>query len=194
MQSLHFIRDEMLVHVPVCTHADPRRVLVVGGCDGIRAELAKYAIFESILHIDADGARESLAELEGRRFDVAIVADERFGSNRDFWIALTKLLDPKGLVSAPMSHLILEPERAKEELETLGAVYRIVMPYQYEREGDLRCDYLVLASRFYHPTADINLQRADLTDNFAYYNSDIAVAAFATPTFLSRQYLGLIKR
>jgi spermidine synthase len=52
----------------------------------------------------------------------------------------------------------------------------------------------MLASRFYHPTADINLQRADLTDGFAYYNSDIAIAAFATPTQINNEYLGLIKR
>jgi spermidine synthase len=50
----------------------------------------------------------------------------------------------------------------------------------------------MLASRFYHPTADINLQRADLTDGFAYYNSDIAIAAFATPTQINNEYLLII--
>jgi len=52
----------------------------------------------------------------------------------------------------------------------------------------------MLASRFYHPTADINLQRADLTEGFAYYNSDIAIAAFSVPTFVYKEYLGIIKR
>ena len=194
MENLHFIRDEMLVHVPVCTHADPRRILVVGGCDNIRNELAKYSIFEEIVHLDAEGAMASLAALGAKNFDVAIVADERFGGDREFWIELTKLLDAKGLVSAPMSNLILAQEQAEAELKTLGAIYRIVMPYRYEREGDLVSSYMVLASRFYHPTADLNLQRADLTDGFRYYNSDIAVAAFQTPTFVNQRYLGIIKR
>ncbi|ADV45304.1 spermine synthase [Nitratifractor salsuginis] len=198
MKEFHFIRDEMLVHVPVCTHADPRRILVVGGCDNIRTELGKYSIFEEIIHIDAHGAAEALRGLGAKKFDVAIVADDRFGADREFWIELTKLLDEKGLASAMMSDIITQPERSKEELKTLGAIYRIVMPYRYE--GELQSDgilpnrYLVLASRFYHPTADINLQRADLTDGFRYYNSDIAVAAFQTPTFVNREYLGIIKR
>ncbi len=194
MENLHFIRDEMLVHVPVCTHADPKRILVIGGCDNIRNELGKYSIFEEIVHLDAEGAVASLGALGTKNFDVAIVADDRFGGDREFWIELTKLLDAKGLVSAPMSNLILAQERAETELKTLGAIYRIVMPYRYEREGDLVSSYMVLASRFYHPTADLNLQRADLTDGYRYYNSDIAVAAFQTPTFVNQRYLGIIKR
>jgi len=194
MQNLHFIRDEMLVHIPVCTHADPRRILVVGGCDNIRNELGKHRFLEEIIHVDAEGAVENLQRLGARNYDVAIVADGRFGADREFWIELTKLLDEKGLVSAIMSNLILEEERAKEELTLLGGIYRIVMPYRYEEEKQLISSNMVLASRFYHPTADLNLQRADLTDGFRYYNSDIAIAAFQTPTFVNRNYLGIIKR
>ena len=194
MTNLHFIRDEMLVHVPLCTHADPRRVLVVGGCDNIRNELGKYDFLEEVNHVNADEAVEDLKKLGTRSYDAAIVADGRFGGDRGFWIELTKLLSEKGLVSAVMSNLILEEERAKEELKLLGGIYRIVMPYRYEEEKALVSSYMVLASRFYHPTADINLQRADLTDGFRYYNSDIAIAAFQTPTFINRDYLGIIKR
>ncbi len=198
MSKYHFIKDEMLVHVPLCAHAEPRRVLVVGGCDNVRAELAKHSIVEESLHLDAEGALEALENLGARKYDVAIVADGRFGGDREFWIALTKRLDEKGLVSAVMSDLITEEAASKNELKTLGAIYRIVMPYRYEGEsngeGSLPTRYLVLASRFYHPTADLNLQRADLTDGFRYYNSDIAVAAFQTPTFVNQDYLGIIKR
>jgi spermidine synthase len=198
MNNYHFIKDEMLVHIPLCTHADPRRVLVVGGCDNIQNELDKHSVIEETLSIDAEGAAEELKSLGARKYDVAIVADGRFGGDREFWIELTKHLAEKGVVSAVMSNLITAPETAKAELKTLGAIYRIVMPYRYEGErteaGCLPNEYLVLASRFYHPTADINLQRADLTDGFRYYNSDIAIAAFQVPTFLYRDYLEIIKR
>ena len=198
MENYHFIKDEMLVHVPLCTHADPRRVLVIGGCDNIRHELGKHRLLEEVLYLDAPGAPEALGELGARKYDVAIVADGRFGGDREFWIELTKHLSEKGLASAVMSNLITQEERAKAELKTLDPIYGILMPYRYEGElseaGCLPTEYLLLASRFYHPTADLNLQRADLTDGFRYYNSDIAVAAFQTPTFLYRNYLGLIKR
>ncbi len=55
------------------------------------------------------------------------------------------------------------------------------------------CNYAVLASKYYHPTADINLQRADLTDGFEVYNSDLHVASFALPTYIKKRYLGIIK-
>ena len=198
MNPYHFIKDEMLVHVPLCTHAEPRRVLVVGGCDSLRNELDKHSVIEETLHLDAEGAAETLRNLGARKYDVAIVADGRFGGDREFWIELTKHLDEKGLASAVMSNLVTETEAAKTELRLLGGIYRILMPYRYEGErseaGCLPNEYLLLASRFYHPTADINLQRADLTDGFRYYNSDIAVAAFQTPTFLYREFLEIIKR
>jgi spermidine synthase len=198
METTHFIKDEMLVHVPLCTHAEPRRVLVVGGCEKLRGELAKHSVVQEREHLESEGALEALRELGDRKFDVAIVADDRFGADREFWIELTRHLDEKGLASAMMSDLVTEAEAAKTELKTLGAIYRIVMPYRYEGElspeGCLPNRYLVLASRFYHPTADINLQRADLTDGFNYYNSDIAIAAFQMPTFLFREYLEIVKR
>lgn len=198
MNEFSFIRDEMLIHVPICTHIDPRRVLVVGGGEALGKELGKYSIFEETLHIEAEGALDTLLEISGKKFDVAVVADERFGANREFWIALSKNLDEKAVVSAMMSDLMIEPDKAKAELKSLGAIYRIVMPYRYEEWSDddscLVNRYLVLASRFYHPTADINLQRADLTEGYRYYNSDIAIAAFASPSFIYRDYMGIIKR
>jgi spermidine synthase len=198
MNDYHFIKDEMLVHVPLCTHADPRRILLVGGEESLLRELEKYPFLEGVETLEAEGATEALRERQGAKVDVAIVADDRFGGDREFWIALTRNLGEKGLATAPMSDLVTVTEAAKAELKLLGGIYRIVMPYRCEGAeavaGHLPTEYLVLASRFYHPTADINLQRADLTDGFRYYNSDIAVAAFQTPTFLFREYLEIIKR
>jgi len=196
MSRFHFIKDEMLVHIPVCTHSEPKSVLVVGGCDNIQNELEKYNIFEDITHIDADSAVESLKNGDKKSYDIAIVADDRFVNDREFWIELTKNLDEKGVVSSLYTDIINEIDSTKESLKMLGNIYKIVMPYRYEKEIDdkLECGYMILCSRFYHPTADINLQRADLTDGFQYYNSDIAIATFQTPTFINREYLGLIKR
>jgi spermidine synthase len=196
MNKLHFIKDEMLIHIPVCTHAQPESILVVGGCNDIRHEIEKHACLKESTFIDADGAIDALEKLSGNRYDIAVVADDRFSDNRDFWIALTKLLDEKGVVSALSPDIYRDIESSKTNMKLLGSIYKIVMPYRYEeeREGGMVLSHMVLASRFYHPTADLNLQRADLTSGFRYYNSDIAISAFATPTFINREYLGIIKR
>ncbi len=193
--DLDFILHEMITHVPICTHAEPNRVLVINGNKEISNELDKYK-FEEIINIDANDAIKKLNDIGSRKFDIAIVNDDSLTNSRDFWIELTKMLDTKGVVAIKMSNIISNPNSAKEELKLAGAIYPIVMPYRYEtaKNGTIAQEYLMLASRFYHPTADINLQRADLTDGHKYYNSDIAIAVFAVPTFIYKDYLGVIKR
>jgi len=197
MDKYHFIKDEMLVHVPICTHKEPKKVVVVGGCENIKAELKKYNIISETLFIDSQIALSELKRFNGARdYDVAIVADKKLAKDREFWFELTKILSPQAVVSSIISNIITQESEAKEELEITGKIYPIVMPYRYEsgENGKILSEYLLLSSRFYHPTADINLQRADLTDGFRYYNSDIATASFVVPTFVYKNYLGIIKR
>ncbi len=197
MENLDFIQSEMLTHVPICTHANPKRVLVINGAKRIQNELKKHSVVEEVIHLDGFNVIEELQKLGAKNFDVAIVRSNEFTNNKEFWIELTKLLDSKGVVSIIMSNIITQKEKAKEELMLAGKIYPIVMPYRYDKaiKDDLVVsEYLMLASRFYHPTADINLQRADLTDGYAYYNSDIAIASFSVPTFIYKEYLGVIKR
>jgi len=196
MENLDFIKSEMLTHVPFNTHADPKRVLVINGGKRIQRELEKYGSVTEIIHIDSD-IINSLNSLGAKKFDLAIVSTSNLTANREFWIELTKLMDAKGVVAIQMSNIFTQKEAAKEELNLVGKIYPIVMPYRYDNatDGDIiTSEYLMLASRFYHPTADINLQRADLTDEFAYYTSDVAIAAFTIPALLYRDYLGVIKR
>ena len=197
MENLDFIKSEMLTHVAINTHAEPKRVLVINGGKRIARELDKYDFIVEVVHIDGEDTIAKLQDLGAKKFDVAIVSTPEFTNNRDFWIELTKLLDARAVVTIEMSNIITKVEEAKEELKRAGSIYPIVMPYRYDKATDgevVTSEYLMLASRFYHPTADINLQRADLTDGYAYYNSDIAIAAFTVPTFVYKEYLEIIKR
>ena len=196
MENLDFIKSEMLTHVPINTHAEPKSVLVINGGKRIQRELDKYDIINEVIHIDTD-IIEELKKLGAKKFDVAIVSTSELTNSREFWIELTKLMDAKGVVSVQMSNIFTKKDDAKAELKLAGTIYPIVMPYRYDKavEGDMIVsEYLMLASRFYHPTADINLQRADLTDEFAYYNSDTAIASFTSPALIYKEYLGIIKR
>lgn len=197
MENLDYIKSEMLTHVPFNTHANPKRVLVINGAKRIGKELEKYNSITEITHVDEIDTIEKLQKLGAKKYDIAIVSTSKYSSSREFWIELTKLLDTKGVVSIEMSNLFTKKDEASKELKLAGAIYSIAMPYRYERATDgeiITSEYLMLASRFYHPTADINLQRADLTDGFAYYNSDITIASFVSPTSVYKDYLGLIKR
>ncbi|MEY4503752.1 MAG: spermidine synthase [Pseudomonadota bacterium] len=76
-------------------------------------------------------------------------------------------------------------ESAKEALKTLSSNFRIAMPF-------LNLG-LAFASDFYHPTADIVLQKADLIDDLSVYNSDYHKASFALPTWQIKALLGIAK-
>ncbi len=196
MEKLHYIKDEMLVHIPVCTHADPKSVLLIGGCDNLYAEVQKHRTIEKIERIDREEAAAKVADLPEGRFDIVIVAVEDFKADRVFWGLLNRLLSDKGVLTTMSSLLLTEEEAVRTELTAAGELFKIVMPYRYEslaEDGHLLCKNLLLTSKHYHPTADINLQRADLTEGFHYYNSDIAIGAFHLPTVVRKKFAGLIK-
>lgn len=196
MEKLHYIKDEMLVHVPVCTHADPRKILVVGGCDNLYGEVQKHKTIEEIIRLSEEDANEKIGTFSEGFFDIVIIASEKFKTDRVFWGLLNRTLSEKGVVSTMSSVLLTEEEAVESELSTIGELFKIVMPYRYESlaaDGHLTCKNLILASHVYHPTADINLQRADLTEGFNYYNSDIAIGTFQLPTVVRKRFSGLIK-
>ncbi len=196
MEDLNNIRNEMLTHIPLCTHADPRHVLIVGGDAALRAEVEKYPSIEEIIAVPSE---EALHDLDGFRegyFDVAIIAEGHFATDPLFWGMLEKALNATGVVAAVASNLLTQPSAAEAEIKVIAEHFWIAMPYRFdaqEADGHLVSRYAWLASRKYHPTADINLQRADLTDGYRYYNSDIAIGAFAMPTVIRKRFAGLIR-
>lgn len=70
-----FIYHEMIVHVPMFSHPDPRRVLIIGGGDGGSArETLKHPNLEKCVMIDIDevvvnACREHMPKLHGGAFD-----------------------------------------------------------------------------------------------------------------------------
>jgi spermidine synthase len=196
MQDLHYIKDEMLTHVPICTHANPKSLLIVGGCEKLQGEAKKHKSIVDIVRIDGSKASDEVSLLDENRFDIIIVAVDEMASDRVFWGLLNRTLKSDGVISTTSSRLLTQIDDARAELETIGEIFKIVMPYRYEASAHgtgLSCRNLILASHTYHPTADINLQRADLTNGFKYYNSDIAIGTFHLPTVIRQEFLGLIK-
>ena len=195
MEKLYDIKNEMLVHIPMCTHADPKNILIVGTLGRIKEEVKKHLNVENI-HIIEKDVTNQMAQLSEGFFDVAIVSDENFKTDRVFWGLLNRALHSKGVVSAVASTMLVQEEAFAQELKTMGELFKIVMPYRYEEAGEnghMLSKNLLLASKAYHPTADINLQRADLTDGLHYYNSDIAIGAFQVPSMSKKRFAGLIK-
>lgn len=183
---------EMLVHIPMCTHAQPKNILLISeNSEKFINELKKYKELDISIYTPQEAVGK-LTDMDESSLDLLIVDDEKLSRDMIFCGVAKRALGSKGVMSAKASSLSQNTNDAKIELQNLGESFRILMPYIFMANDD-KFAFAYLASGYYHPTADINLQRADLTEGFTYYNSDIAIAAFSMPSFIRKEYLGLIK-
>ena len=176
------IYNELMVHIPACTHKEPTQILIVSNnAYGMIDEVAKYGNIDAKA-IDAD--LDMLRDMEEKSFDI-VISEAPIDATSTAHI--NRILKEDGLaVFAPFD--LQQIEQTTQKLNEIGKYFKIAMPYNL-----LSSTHAVLASKEYHPTADINLQRADLTDGFVIYNSDLHTALFAMPTFVKKAYLGIIK-
>ncbi len=227
-QKDEFIYHEMLAHVPICTHREPTKVLIIGGGDGGTArEVLKHPdITVDLVEIDqevisvckeyflgvdevfknprlnltiGDGV-EFIANAKDKSYDIILVdsTDDKNHSSGlfdlTFYAQANRVLKDDGLISVQGSSWFVAMDEHKKILKKMGSLFGIVMPYRYEMITYPGVNWnFILASKKYHPTADIILQRADLIEGLKYYNSDIQRASFALPTFVKKELLGIAK-
>jgi spermidine synthase len=218
-----FISCEMMAHVGVNTHKEPKDILIIGGGDlGIAREVLKHECIERVDSVDIDkdvfevckgqfswveetSKNEKLnifiengvsfiKRVEDKSYDIVFVNSTNEVFDKEFYNNVSRVLKDDGLVVTQGGSWFLDMDSHKELLKIVGKNFSIAMPYKYEMlcyEGGLY--NFILASKKYHPTADINLQRADLMDGLKYYNSDIHIASFVKPTYVFKELLGISK-
>jgi spermidine synthase len=182
MNDKQFIYNEMMVHVPLCTHKDPKKVLII-------SENANAMVEEISKHdgIDCDvisANMDLLRDVEDNNYDVVISELE---SDAAVLAHYNRVLNEEGLLVTKHPSLN-DIEANKQMMDILGKYAKIIMPYNLGISQTA-----LLASKAYHPTADIILHRADMLDDLGYYNSDIHPAAFAMGNYIRKTYLGTIK-
>jgi len=178
-----FIYPEMMVHVPLCTHKNPETILVISDdITHLDAELARYRHC-SVNLIKADGALEALRELGDSAFDVVLSEAE---ADTAMLAHIARVSREDAVIA--MTHPSLDDVDANTAImKDLGKDFKIIMPYNAGEST------LLLASKEYHPTADLILQRTDLLEGQRYYNCDIHPAAFAMGNHVRKDYLGIIR-
>jgi spermidine synthase len=179
-----FAYPEMMVHVPMCTHKKPENVLLVSSdAAALQSELDRHSGV-NVTVASADDLLASVRDVADQSLDVVLVegaADAAVGAH------ISRVLKDDGLVV--MTHPSLDDEQGNKVLMgQLGNYFKIIMPYN-AGNGET----LLLASKGYHPTADVILHRADLLEGQQYYNCDIHPAAFAMPNYIRKTYLGIIR-
>ncbi len=177
-----FIYNEMMVHTALCTNKDPKNVLLISNnAAGLEKEVQRH---EGV-SVDTIAANiEALRGCADGKYDVVI---SEMQSDAAGYAHMNRVLKADGLLIT--THPSLDNvEENKQIISILGKYAKVVMPFNIGNG-----ETALLASKEYHPTADIILHRADMLDGLSYYNCDVHPAAFAMGNYIRKTYLGIIK-
>ncbi len=175
----------MMVHVPLCTVKKPENVLIVSDdAAALEAEVARHDAIASKT-VSASDVTAVLREEADASVEVVII--DALCSDAAALAHVNRVLNGEGLVV--LKHADLQDETANKQLmEVLGNYFKIIMPFNLGNG-----ETALLASKSYHPTADIILHRTDMLDGQKYYNCDVHPAAFAMGNDIRKAYLGTIR-
>ena len=171
--------DEMMIHIPLCSHKNINKILVVGNIsEDFKGELSKHNC-KNITYSDT-------LNVEGQ-FDI-ILHNNATPSELDM-ANVQRCIEPEaGIFVTKASFISKDIEISKNELNTIGKNFWICIPYSFGHNT------LIFASKKYHPQAQIILQISDLLEGCNYYNSEIHNASFVNPNYITKEITGIAKR
>ncbi|RXI26472.1 class I SAM-dependent methyltransferase [Aliarcobacter trophiarum] len=175
--------SEMMVHIPLCTHKLAKDILIVSEQNSdLINELDRHKKESIYKFIELN----DLEKVENKSYDVVILPNSKL----DVKIVgkLFDILKDDGLIAFASKVFSRDDNRLIDDLKLVGEKFWIAMPYKFGHQAS------IIASKKYHPTADLNLQRADFIDNLEYYSSEIHTASFVFPAKQHRDLTGIAKR
>jgi spermidine synthase len=175
--------NEMMVHIPLCTHKEASNVLIIGTADeDMKNQADKHSKVSNIEF----GEVSLLTSKNQKDIDVIILTDVKID---ELLLAnIERILKDDGLIAFASKAFSRDEEQLFADLKLAGTKFWIAMPFKFGHNTS------IIASKRYHPTADINLQRADLLDGLDYYSAEIQLASFVFPAAEHRALTGIAKR
>lgn len=181
LENANYAFNEMMVHVPLCTHKEPEKILVIGSADEeLKQEVSKHAVEVTYGDISVLNAHNE------KNIDVIILTDIKVD---DLVLAnIERILKDDGVITFKTKSYHKNKENLIEDLKQAGEKFWIAMPYSYGHSTS------ILASKKYHPTADIVLQKSDLLNDLNYYTTEVHHASFVFPAHIHKTLTGIAKR
>jgi len=174
--------NEMMVHTPICTHKEPENVLVIGSVtDELKKEVEKH----NLKNVEY-GDTSILTSKDEKNVDLMIFTDVNL--DEMLLANIERVLKDDGVISFSTSSFSSDEQKLKDDLSLVGQNFWIAMPFKFGHET------AILASKKYHPTADIILQRSDLLVDLEYYSTEIHQASFVFPAAQYRALTGIARR
>jgi len=182
LENTNYAFNEMMVHVPLCSHKEPKNILVVGECDeDFKKEISKH----KLANVEY-GDTSIITSKNDKNIDVILFAQ---GSvDAELLANIDRILKDDGIISFKSSAFTKDGDKLVSDLKLAGSKFWIAMPFKFGHTTS------IIASKKYHPTADIILQVSDLLDDLNYYSTEVHGAAFVFPANIHRKLTGIAKR
>jgi spermidine synthase len=183
--------NEMLIHVPLCSHKNPENVLIItDDATGTATETARHDDMNfTTLAISKGNAM--ISDAADDSFDV-IIFDTELSLDKAFLAHLNRVTKSDALIVSKIDGFMSNLDSTRATMQALGEYFRIVMPYSFDaNQTDNQRATLMFASKFFHPTADVILHRTDMIDGLSYYNCDIHPATFVQPNYVRTALKGV---
>lgn len=98
----------------------------------------------------------------------------------EFYSHISKILNTNGIVVSRAEDIGFDLEKHKKRLKDIGKHFRYTMPFRASDPLSLYGSItLIYASKKFHPTADLLLQKIDMLCDLKHYNAEIHNASFA---------------
>ncbi|WP_044418949.1 spermidine synthase [Halarcobacter anaerophilus] len=173
--------NEMMVHTPLCTHKEPQNVSIVGtASQGLKKEAAKHNGNIEFIDLATFNAKNE------KDVDIVILTD--INIDEIVLANIRRVLKDDGLITFSTESFHKNEDKLRADLQLVGQSFWIAMPFRFGHET------AILASKKYHPTADIILQRSDLLNDLEYYSTEIHTASFVFPAAQHKALTGIAKR
>ena len=186
-----FAHNEMLIHIPVCTHKDPQNVLILSDDTSIKEETARHKGI-NFTQMSTKNYEDTISNAGDASFDVVIV-DGTLSNDKVFLAHLNRVTTTQGLVCFNNNDYLNTIDETRAQFNGLGEYFKIVMPYTFDENDSKARGTHFIATKFYHPTADFILNRTDLIDGLSYYNCDVHPASFAQANYVRTALKGVAR-
>ena len=181
IENSNFAFNEMMVHVPLCTHKEPENILIIGNVDDeLKQEVAKHkakATFGDVSVLNAYNEKD---------VDVIILTDIKL--DELILANIERVLKNDGIITFKSKSFHRDEVALQNDLKLVGEKFWIAMPFSYGHTT------AIIASKKYHPTADLVLQTSDLLDDINYYSTEMHHASFVFPAHIHKKLTGIAKR
>lgn len=206
-----FIESEVLAHIPLCSIPQPKKTLLFDSFNlQIAFECFKHNIkvdcvqndrktldslmsflpdFHNVLNHDDFRLFSQTLDLDTKNYDV-IITDSII--NKMQIDGLSRMLSEDGILIMRNHHPLLEEVQFIQSIQDCTSFFKITLPF-FLNLSILSDKSYIFASKRFHPTADMLLQKIDLLPYLEYYNAKIHEGAFVLPSFLARKLQNIAK-